>query len=284
MRANRAQGMIQADVIQHRMIRAETILMGLLALGVGCRSSADSREPVVGADAARVSAGVAPDTGTSASAPDTAGQLVITEIMVAPPESHDEWFELKNLTDLSLDLDGCVLDSTGGGSSTSAHTIAGAAVVAPGATVLLNYTSSGTAELDCVDSLSTCAAPALYRFNQIGFSNSDVDNLSVTCGGVLIDTVNFRWTPFDGDCDDLQAEAGASGGCTLQLNPDLTDASANDDATAPGAWELPAPTATYVDAREVLTLGTPGQANQPWDRPAHSGGDSGGGDTGVDTG
>ena len=251
MRANRAQGMIQADVIQHRMIRAETILMGLLALG-------------------RVSAGVAPDTGTSASAPDTAGQLVITEIMVAPPESHDEWFELKNLTDLSLDLDGCVLDSTGGGSSTSAHTIAGAAVVAPGATVLLNYTSSGTAELDCVDSLSTCAAPALYRFNQIGFSNSDVDNLSITCGGVLIDTVNFRWTPFDGDCDDLQAEAGASGGCTLQLNPDLTDASANDDATAPGAWELPAPTATYVDAREVLTLGTPGQANQLWDRPAET--------------
>ena len=32
MRANRAQGMIQADMVRPRMIRVEAILLGLLAL------------------------------------------------------------------------------------------------------------------------------------------------------------------------------------------------------------------------------------------------------------
>lgn len=245
------------------------IVVSGLILGA-CGGGSGERAP------SRARAVAPPDTGggAGASAP-TAGQIVITEIMPAPPQQYDEWFELLNTTTEELELGGCVLDSTGTG-STQQHTIEGSLVVPAGGRVLLNKEVESTAELVCIDDLDVCAAPAAYRFKTLTFSNSDPDTLVLICGAETVDEVTFDWSSFDGDCDDLMAAGGAAGGCALQLAPEREAGSDNADATSWGSWGLPPADLGFVDARDVLTLGSPGAQG------SHATLDTGGDDTDTD--
>ncbi len=164
----------------------------------------------------------------TAARPNTAGQVVLTEIMANPAALRDdegEWIELYNPSaSQGFDLGGCTLDDGGG----TPRPIPAPLRLAPGAYVTL-------ARSDAVG----------FRPNGVlSFSlGNGSDAVALGCDGVEIDRVAY-----DGS---FPLVSGAS----MSLDPAATDALANDMA---GAWC--AARVSYGG-----DLGTPGEANPACD-------------------
>lgn len=180
-------------------------------------------------DDANESCGISPLT------PDdlTAGELVVTEVMVDPSKVDDalgEWIELYNDSGSLLDLNGLVLADEG----TDRVVVAGSLLVEAGATVVLAVKSSpavngGNVEVDYA------YARATFRLD-----NTADELLLQSAVGTTLDRV--AWT----------AAWGVSPGLALSLDPTTWDAASNDDLSA---WCEP--TTTYGAGDR----GTPGSDN-----------------------
>jgi hypothetical protein len=170
-----------------------------------------------------------------APAPAEAGDVVFTEIMADPAlaDSTGEWFELRNVSDASVDLRGCqISDGTG------SHTIA--------ATVHANVDAS----VVFANRTASTNGPTVRNYIYDGL---ELDNgggtLSLHCPAedgetfTLIDT--FSWQGTD-----------VLSGVSLQLSPLRYDADANDDA---GNWCW---TPAGVNFGTPVQRGTPGANNR----------------------
>jgi len=210
-----------------------------------------------------------------------AGGLVITEILADGACQYNEWFEVYNPGSAAVDLDGCVLSTNAGGST---HTVAGPVPVGPGAYAILYRSSSSCGDVTQVDAEG--AIPVAYKYGTLQLSNSELRDLTITCGATVVDVVNF-------DADEFPCDDGTYGSCSVQLEPATLTAAANDDASTPdGAWCPSSTDDSYnhafpaVDA-PTASLGTPARANTCGDGgvvPGDDGGGDGGTDGGIDTG
>lgn len=171
------------------------------------------------------------DMGGPLPMPTAAGDVIITEILYDPTaiaEEQGEWVELFNPGGEILFLGGCVLADA---SASGMHTIDPAAGlrVGPGEYVVI---ARGAMP----------GFPADYSTGDgFALNNSGTETVSLTCGGVLIDSVTF----------------GAAGwpratGGSISLDPSSYDATAND---APSSWC--AATTTFASGDR----GSPGQNN-----------------------
>lgn len=167
-----------------------------------------------------------------ASAP-LAGQVVFTEMMVDPQSVGDdagEWVELTNVSDVVVDLGGCLVRDK----QDDSHVLAtdGPFLVAPGGTVLLGG--------DPTPAINGGYAPSYTYGGAFNLSN-DNDELELVCGAESIDVVAYDvagW-PF-------------VPGVAMQLDPGSFDGAGNDD---PAGWCTA--WTPYGDG----DLGTPGVAN-----------------------
>ena len=181
-----------------------------------------------------------------------AGELIITELVIAPSTDTREWFEVHNPTSSTWDLDGCVLSEGGKDSSTNEHTVSGTVEIAPGSYAVLGY-RPGTDSTDyCVevDAHGGCITQPVYYYPSLQFNNSSEETLSITCGKTLVDAAPYDWDIFDGDC---YAES-----CTVSLAPDELDDDANDSLDA---WCIASPDDLYLDQAGTEANGTPAGAN-----------------------
>ncbi len=182
---------------------------------VPCANDAECREGVCVPLAAR---------------PVEAGDVVISEIMYDPDgglaENSGEWFELQNLSDDVVSLDGCVV-----GDNSNETNIVGLFIVPRGYAVFGRTDDRGrNGGLD-PDHLFD------FSLNNVG------DTITVRCGDVELDTVDFSLDSFP---DARQA--------TLNLDPAHADPLDNDD----GLNWCPA-TSVYLAVPEHR--GTPGGPN-----------------------
>lgn len=166
------------------------------------------------------------------------GQVIVVEMMIDPATLSDydaEWFELLNVTEQYLDLQGCHLVDLGVNDNDHTIDAGGPLVIAPGALMVMAKTTDPAANGGIAD--------VAYGFAQEFSLTNTGDAFILRCADIDVDTVEFApmvW-PYDV-------------GVGMQLDPALADATANDD---PGAWC--AATAEYVAAN----TGTPGAANPP---------------------
>lgn len=197
------------------------------------------------------------------------GDLVITEIMVDEAVNQDEWFELYNTTNTTINIVGLdVADDTDSETIISATPIN----IAPGGYIVLSIGGSA----------GCGAATAVYNISTFGLRNTG-DKLSIQCNGVLIDEVdftngfpivegealNFNVALLDGSNDNIENdnvanwclattdcspnELGTPGAmnisCTVSNCPiNLTDADLLN-----GAGEIP--DGTYQVANDITTSG-----------------------------
>jgi len=166
-----------------------------------------------------------------------AGDLVITEFMANPgavPDIQGEWFEIKNVTNDSLDIQGMVLRDLGTDSFTLPST--GPIVIAPGAYFVMgnnaDEATNGYVSLD-------------LEYSGFTLGNNG-DEILLEVGGVLIDEVDY---------------GGTSGGPTVvaghssSLDPGFLDASSNDQGVhwCQAVSQIP----------QSTDYGTPGADNDP---------------------
>jgi hypothetical protein len=164
--------------------------------------------------------------------PQSAGELVITEIMFDPkgrPDGDGEWIELWNAADAALSLESCALDD---GAATPRKL--SALTLEPGAFATIGRGAEGGFPPDVI------AALTLTNTN---------DTVAIVCDGIEIDRVTY-----DGA---FPLKAGAS----LSLDAAATTAADNDD---PSNW------CPGVDDYGG-DLGTPGAPN-PSCSPSDAGG------------
>jgi hypothetical protein len=136
--------------------------------------------------------------------PSQVGQLVITEIMVDPKTLSDtegEWFELKNITNGVLDLQGCMLDD----GAKQPHSIAAKLLVQPQGYATIARNDHPGFKPSYVETLS--------------FTNT-ADVIALRCGDLEIDRVAY----------DKAAGFPVLAGASLSLDRDSVDAQANDRA------------------------------------------------------
>ena len=167
-----------------------------------------------------------------------AGEVIFTEVMYDPHTPLDdagaEWFELTNVGDRMLTLDGCVVEDAGGNLVDVVGTEA-----PPGAPLLFARSANPVVNggLD-PDHLFTFAL------------NNGAETLTLRCGAIEVDAIG--WDEAGGWPDALRA--------SLALDPASHDAAANDD---PAAWclggEVYFPGGAPVEAHR----GTPGAPNPP---------------------
>ncbi|MCO4772768.1 MAG: lamin tail domain-containing protein [Deltaproteobacteria bacterium] len=200
------------------------------------------------------------------------GDAVFTELMIAPPTSTREWFELTVLNAAGCDLHGCELregpfpdplvDPTN--EEWGVHV-----VDAPGNTLpialgeyALFAKSADTVVGDLEDSDETEFIYADYRYGtSIGFGNSEPGYLHLVCDGVPVDSVPYDWERFEAGC--------TNGGCSVGLLPSREDAEGNDDL---GQWCLPPDEPVLLSSTGLPMTGTPGEEGQcqqrTWPGPA----------------
>jgi hypothetical protein len=143
----------------------------------------------------------------------TEGSVIFNEFLLAPtksPQGLGTWLEVMNASAGWVDLSGCVLEASGGSATTLSP---GAPIwLAPGATSLMaasaTPTQNGGLQPDIV-------LPTSFALP------SEAATLSLTCQEVLIDAVTYAMTPW-----------GGQSGLAWQLDPESTDASANDASSA----------------------------------------------------
>ncbi len=118
---------------------------------------------------------VTPPPGT----PPGPGELSISELMIDPaslPDADAEWIELRSTATGTRDLAGCVLGN-GTVSSGAFPTV----VIAPGAHALAGRTNNPALN-------GGLAVDTTFAFSLLNGSGT----VSVTCGGVLIDTIGWQ--------------------------------------------------------------------------------------------
>ncbi|MDH3731728.1 MAG: lamin tail domain-containing protein, partial [Acidimicrobiia bacterium] len=163
----------------------------------------------------------------------TPGDLVITEVMQNPAEVSDangEWFEIRNVSASSIDLDGWVIGDDG----SDTHTIVGSVVVAPGGHVVLgpnaNSATNGGVTVD-------------YSYGSGWFlANGDDEIILVSPEMVEFDRIEYDGGPTWPDPN----------GRSMNLDPTLLDVTSNDDGANWCQGSAP-----YGDG----DLGTPGADN-----------------------
>jgi len=197
------------------------------------------------------SANLCPATGP----PCGSGDVVISELMVAPPTSSREWFEIKVVTGSGCDLHGCVLQEGPFDEVTSdnvssedwvSHTID-----APGNALPLE---SGVYALfakgnDGVGSAGDKPKPleAVYSYSDINFDNGAPGWLHLSCNGVLVDSAPY----------DHARQSGACGlyPCSVNLPMEQEHDQANDDLAN---WCLPPESPEWLSTDGYPFYGTPG--------------------------
>jgi hypothetical protein len=179
-------------------------------------------------------------------------EVIFTEILVrsagASIGHNEEWFELKNLADHSVSLDGCTLvNEDESGITEHLITPVFGLTIAANEYVILSRTSA--------DDSIACGLPAEYFYgNSISFSNSAPEQLSLLCGDaeqqVLIDNISF-----DGGVEEF------SPGHPWQLSSTAEDAVLNDDSGAWCAEGTPESFSWSCSVGEDTNYGTPGSSN-----------------------
>lgn len=167
-----------------------------------------------------------------------AGQVIVVEMMIDPATLSDydaEWFELFNTTDQYLDLQGCHLVDLGVNDNDHTIDAGGPLVLSPGALMVMAKTTDPAANGGIAD--------VAYGFAQEFSLTNTGDAFILRCDDIDVDTVEFapRIWPYDV-------------GVGMQLDPALSDATANDD---PGAW------CAAISEYVAGNTGTPGVANPP---------------------
>ena len=162
-------------------------------------------------------------------APERAGDLIITELMIDPkalPDADGEWLELYNATDAELELRDCQLDD--GGKST--HALSAALRISKGAYFTVARSAAPGFKPDAIIPVS--------------LTNS-ADSIAIVCSGVEIDRVSY----------DRAAEFVIQPGVSLALDPSTLDSHTNDFA---GSW---------CEGRDAYNtdLGSPGHENPSCD-------------------
>lgn len=167
-----------------------------------------------------------------------AGQVIVVEMMIDPAPLSDydaEWFELSNVSDEHLDLEGCRLADLGVNDNDLEISSGGPLVLAPGALMVMAKTAD--------PALNGGITGVAYAFGQDFSLTNTGDAFVLRCADVDIDIVEYApmtW-PY-------------AVGVGMQLDPSAHDAGAND---VPTAWC--AATAEYTPGN----TGSPGLANPP---------------------
>jgi hypothetical protein len=157
---------------------------------------------------------------------------VITEIMPSPartPATTGEWFEAQVMAD--VDLNGLGLDRAGDAAAPDLITEAACRHVTAGSYVVFARSADAAANGNLP------LVSGVFRFALVGGSPAAPGNVQILAGTTVVDEI--RWTR-------------SSSGKALQLDPDFTDAMANDDP------------ANFCDAVTPFgpgDLGTPAAAN-----------------------
>ena len=184
-------------------------------------------------DCAPVVAGACNEAGTMRAVVSPApGELVITEVMPSPAMAADadgEWFEVKALAD--VDLNGLAVDRAGDTTNPSTINDPACIHVAAGTYAVLAHDKDAGLNGGIPNVAGTFTATL------VGGTTTAPGDISILSGATMIDAVS--WTR-------------STNGRSLQLDPDLTDASANDDPS-----NFCDGTAPYG----LGDLGTPGTAN-----------------------
>lgn len=173
------------------------------------------------------------DPGTekplTAPAPDTPGQVIVTEFLAKSQGGSDqgEWVELFNFTAGPLDLGGCEFGDDG----SDGHLISAHLIVESGGFVVLAKTDDPELNHGLVPD---------YLYNDFTLSNTE-DEIVLSCGGTEIDRVAFT-----GDW--------VEEGVAIQLGSTAFDATLND------AFESWCP--ANLGYGTAGMLGTPGESNE----------------------
>jgi len=197
-----------------------------------------------------------PNSCPQAGAACGAGDVVFTELMIAPPTSTREWFEVIATREGGCDLHGCVLregpyvdpmfEPTD--EEWRTHTID-----APGNTLpvtdddyVLFAKSADTVVGDPDDPEETVFIDADYRYSTVGLDNGAVGFLHLICGDVPVDSTPYDWTRFEAGCAD-QA-------CSVNLLPEREAADQNDTLEQ---WCLATDETIYSSSTGLPFTGTP---------------------------
>lgn len=165
------------------------------------------------------------------------GQVIVVEMMIDPllSDFDAEWFELKNVSDEHLDLDGCRLVDLGVDGDDLLLDNGDPLVIAPGERMVMAKTADSAVNGGLQD--------VAYEFGQ-GFSLTNTGDVFILrCDGVDVDVVEYAPMAWP-----------VAVGVAMQLDPGQEDAAANDAA------------ASWCAATEVyapMHTGTPGAANPP---------------------
>lgn len=165
-----------------------------------------------------------------------AGDLVITEVMPSPSAVSDalgEWFEIRVMAD--VDLNQVALDRVNDALAPEVIASASCLRVTAGAHLVIARNA------DPAMNGGLPAATATFAFSLVGGSTAAPGDVRVLSGATIVDAVT--WT-------------ASTNGASRQLDPDLTDATANDSETSFCDGTSPYGTGSPPDR------GTPGAANE----------------------
>jgi len=191
------------------------------------------------------------------------GDVVITEIMIAPLSPGPEWFELYGTTN-GVQLDGCMIlngpedtlpaDPVDPGGDWSKHQIEDPALVVDQG----EFVTLAKAE-DCIvwnDAATDCVQGSDYNYSGPGFSNEDPEYLLLACedvssGWVLVDAAPVDWKGGDTSLYEMCGDSG----CSATLDPTAYDHDDNDDLSA---WCAALTTDSFMGEGGNINRGTPG--------------------------
>ncbi len=214
-----------SDRPPRRSAASHLVTAGLLTIAVGLASTARADTPVY-------------------------GDLVISELMIAPATGAKEWIELYNVSAVELDLLDCVLTESGTGENTFEESV----ILQPGEHLAMVKVSDK--DSFCMayadEKLSKCILETEAFYSGVTLNNSE-DEVILSCDGQLVDSVAYNWDDYESACwlDDEK-------NCSINLCPGYEDPKSNDD---PGNWEVPVDAGTYYDSAGVEALATPAAVN-----------------------
>jgi len=162
------------------------------------------------------------------------GDLVITEVMPSPSKVSDtagEWFEVQVMRD--VDLNNLALDRAGDTSNPNVIRAFDCIHVAAGTTLVFAKSTDPVMN----GGIATASIYGTFGFSMVAGSMTSPGDVQILAGSTVIDAIS--WTR-------------STTGKALQLDPDVTDATSNDNAS------------NFCDATATYGLGdfgTPGTAN-----------------------
>lgn len=204
-----------------------------------------NRELVATPGATNVCADVGPPCGP--------GDLIFTELMVAPASTNAEWIELLSLGGDGCDLQGCKLqegpfedplhDITN--PDWTSHVIDADSNTLPvtlGERLLLAR-GQATVATDGPDG----AVLADYSYGSISMGNSDAGWLHLLCDGQVVDSVPYDWAALEGSCPGRT--------CSAELPAEGESPASNDTLDA---WCVPPEEPVYTAPDGSSFGGSPG--------------------------